>query len=722
MPAQRHARPSHAAGHTLRAGLTPQRTEARQYAPVAKSSRSRYIPALDGIRTFAVIAVVLYHLGFTWAQGGFQGVTVFFVLSGYLITRLLRIEFAQSGTIDLKSFWVRRVRRLVPATITLIVVVAILCALFNHVMLTKMRPDILPSLLFFNNWWQILHNVSYFGALGDPSPLTHFWSLAIEEQFYVVWPVLLFVLLRFGARRRQIRIVVLVLAVASAVSMAVLYTPLADPSRVYYGTDTRAFSMLIGALLAFLPGIEELVPRDGAANAGQGIDEAHRGLAPRAHALPPIALDAAGALSFACFVFITVCTNGYTPFAYEGGTVVVSLLAAVLIAACVQEDGLLARVFGLAPLVWLGQRSYSIYLWHFPLFALMNPVSDVSTKPWWAYLIQCAIVLAVSCLSYRFIETPFRKGAFGSFLELTRERGFSMSAYLRLRAVPAACAALLVMSAAGALALVPDTSAMSKEGAALLEGSDDASQQDGKASSDAEEGKGSDGDAEGGGKDDAAANGDAGGEAGAPKTDEYGFPVDAYDVLWIGDSVSLYAEAPFYEEFPEGHIDPMKNRQFYTAEELFQEYERQGLAGRIVVFALGTNGNVTDDAIDSLMKVVGEDRIVVFVNIRCPEGWVESTNAAYARAAERYDNVVVVDWHGYSEGRNDLFDGDGTHPTVSGAEEYVALVKDAIEPYLPYQFDDEEQAKLTERMDALIEKASQVGAASLASGAQPEGE
>ena len=154
--------------------------------------KSRYIPALDGLRTLAVVAVVLYHLNLTWAQGGLLGVTIFFVLSGYLITRLLLNEVAKTGRIDLKSFWIRRIRRLFPAVVTVVVVTCALCTIFNHVMLTKMRPDILPSLLFFNNWWQIAQDVSYFNALGDPSPLTHFWSLAIEEQFYLIWPPLLF--------------------------------------------------------------------------------------------------------------------------------------------------------------------------------------------------------------------------------------------------------------------------------------------------------------------------------------------------------------------------------------------------------------------------------------------------------------------------------------------------------------------------------------------------
>lgn len=215
--------------------------------------KSRYIPALDGLRTLAVVAVVLYHLNLTWAQGGLLGVTIFFVLSGYLITRLLLNEVAKTGRIDLKSFWIRRIRRLVPAVVTVVFVTCALCTIFNHVMLTKMRPDILPSLLFFNNWWQIAQNVSYFNALGDPSPLTHFWSLAIEEQFYLVWPPLLLAMVSMHMSKPNTRRMVLGLAAVSAIAMMLLYNPAADPSRVYYGTDTRVFSLLLGAWMAFIP-------------------------------------------------------------------------------------------------------------------------------------------------------------------------------------------------------------------------------------------------------------------------------------------------------------------------------------------------------------------------------------------------------------------------------------------------------------------------------------
>ena len=214
-------------------------------------AKGRYVPALDVLRALAVLVVIAYHMHLGWAPGGLLGVTMFFVLSGYLITGLLLKEYDDSGTISLANFWLRRVRRIIPAVVFAVLGTALLCTIFNHALLTKMRPDVLPTLFFFNNWWQIFHNVSYFEALGSPSPLTHYWSLSIEEQFYLIWPVALLICMKAGVKRTTMQKGIIVLIVLSALEMILLFDPHADPSRVYYGTDTRAFSLLIGALLAF---------------------------------------------------------------------------------------------------------------------------------------------------------------------------------------------------------------------------------------------------------------------------------------------------------------------------------------------------------------------------------------------------------------------------------------------------------------------------------------
>ena len=400
-----------------------------------------------------------------------------------------------------------------------------------------------------------------------------------------------------------------------------------------------------------LPGVSALLARDDS-DGKRGPSAVVRFLS------SPASVDLIGLVGLIGLGAMVVLTNGYTAFQYQGGTFLCSVLSLMVIAACVQEHGVIARVLAARPLVWVGKRSYSIYLWHYPLLLLMNPVANINDTPWWHYVIQVAIVVGVAEFCYEFIETPFRKGAVGRVLGELRSGQTTPAGWVR-RHIPvcAVCTLVLAVAAAG-IVFVPDTSALSGEGAEILQGeSKNVAPEEQQAADDTDD-------------------------------DDDGFPDGAYDLLMIGDSVSLRAVDAFSGVFPHGHIDAAKGRQFTEGQATFESYIQQNLAGKVVVFALGTNGLVTDDQIDSLMADAGDKRFVVFINTRSPQPWVASTNQAIASAADRYKNVHVIDWYGYSANRNDLFDGDGTHLSNTGVTEYLQLIYDTVKKDLPVHPED----------------------------------
>lgn len=615
-------------------------------------TKSRYIPALDGLRAFAVLAVIAYHLGMQWAPGGLLGVTVFFVLSGYLITSLLLIEWDNTETINLPQFWLRRVRRLMPAIVLVIVCTAALCALLDHSLLTKLRDDMWAALLWVTNWWYIFQDASYFDALGAPSPLTHFWSLAIEEQFYLVWPVVLLVAHKTGVKRTTMRNATLIVALLSALEMALLYNPLDDPSRVYYGTDTRAFSLLIGAWLAFVWPSHML-----GAQKSVHLTKQVRNV-----------LDGVGIVALVALLGLIVFVDGFSPFLYRGGILLASVLTAVVIAVMVHPASLLGRFAGTKPLVWIGLRSYGIYLWHYPLFLLMNPRNFTGETPWWMYLVQVAVVFACAAFSYRFVENPLRKGAIGAFVKGVRSKEIDPPAWLKHHVVPVLAGSAVTIVAVIGLIVVPPTSAI---GAAdLLKDEQAHTSQMPELP-----------------VDDAAAE--------SPKL----------DVLMIGDSVSVRAIPQFEETFPYGAIDAAVNRQLYAGQETFDYYNDQDIVGGVVVFALGTNGAATDEQIDELVAATGPGRQVFFVNTRSPQSWVGQTNGAMFDAVARHDNVHVIDWYTASAGHDEYFDGDGTHLTEEGARAYIGLVHDAVAPLLPVHAESDEAAVVKSPLELAADNA-----------------
>ena len=399
------------------------RPEPEPSAASAASGHAARILALDGLRAVAVAAVLLYHAGLSRFRGGFLGVDVFFVLSGYLITGLLAREYLATGAVALRRFYHRRARRLLPA---LFVVLAGVCA---YVVLrlpgeaAGFRGDATASVFYVTNWWFVARGQSYFGGTGRPSLLLHLWSLAVEEQFYVVWPAFLLVALGRSPQRteRAERVRALWRAVGWATLLAacsigltvLLYSPWRDPSRIYYGTDTRAFELLIGVLAALLQ-IAREKPREQVEAQAPAQPSAHRERARR------IALESASFLTLAGILWAFAVVPATSPALYPVGLIAVSIASAVLIRTLVAGtavSGLLSgRLF-----VWLGERSYALYLWHWPIFDVTRPGTDVAWPPQTVLLVRVLLSVVFADLTYRYIETPIRHGALGRAAARARE-------------------------------------------------------------------------------------------------------------------------------------------------------------------------------------------------------------------------------------------------------------------------------------------------------------
>ncbi len=368
-------------------------------APTPLQAGQRYMPGLDGLRAIAVFAVVAYHLGLGWASAGLLGVGVFFTLSGYLITDLLLAQWDGTGRLALGNFWVRRARRLLPALFVMLAIVVVWVALLHRSELGSLWGAVGAAALYVSNWFDVVQHFSYFARFGPPSPLGHLWSLAIEEQFYLVWPWLLWLGLRYVRERRSAvtghaRLAGITLGAAgiSALAMAVLYQPGVDPTRVYDGTDTRAFALLFGAVLAMV--------------------WPSRRLTAQASRIARRVLDGIGAAGLVIIALLIVLTTQYSAFLYRGGIVLLSIATMMTISALVHPATRLGHALGREPLRWLGVRSYAIYLWQFPVITLTTPTSASSVNPLRAIL-QVGAIVGLAALSWTFVERPIRQGALG---------------------------------------------------------------------------------------------------------------------------------------------------------------------------------------------------------------------------------------------------------------------------------------------------------------------
>ena len=609
-----------------------------------------YVPGLDGLRALAVLAVIVYHANREWLGGGFLGVEVFFVISGYLITLLLIAERERMGTVSLREFWIRRARRLLPALFTLLIGTITYCAIFDSDRLGKLRGDVLGGVFYVSNWFQVWTGSSYTSA-SEFAPLRHLWSLAVEEQFYIVWPVVMFVLLRRLGNKTLPLIGMLFTALAGLVA---LYTALvfrAGPidtlkktpdqymelfgrtvlrtDYLYLGTVTRASGLLLGAALATL-WRPWAIRRGRAGSNANGLDV--------------LGVLSIAALAWMCWKFREVVlvenagTQGYE-LLYKGGLIMVGLATVFAIATVTHPRSRLGKyVIGTPVLVWIGKRSYGLYLYHWVIFQAYRKSAGVLLTVE-EFVALMAITIVVTEASYQFIETPIRNGKAREAWNAWRSRSTRVWGPLPI--------------VAATLAVIPLFSIASMVGARVIE-------------------------------DDVASNLDdnEGVVVTVPSTSvpvnttvpvATTLPAERIDVLAVGDSVMLGSARKLTAQGLV--VDAVKNRQVLEALQVFNYYKSINQLGENVVIHLGTNGTTNEATFDRVMGALSDVDRVLVLTVRVPGREYQNINNGIINALPlKYPNVTILDWLDYSKTHKEWFASDGIHPNSEGQDNYVAFI------------------------------------------------
>nr|WP_240393845.1 acyltransferase family protein [Corynebacterium lactis] len=601
--------------------------------------RIRRVPGIDGLRGLAVIAVVIYHFFGEALPGGFVGVDLFFVLSGFLITSLLIRERAVTGRIDLKDFWLRRLRRIAPAAFFVLMVSIAAAGLVGGDPAVGLKAQFLGTVFFVNNWTQIAGAESYFADSGVQL-LAHYWSLAVEEQFYVLWPLIVTILVGVGVTFRRLRLLSALGAAASLWAMLALYDPTADPTRVYYGTDTHAFGLLIGATLALMmTSASADAAADSWPQAGPSLKDyfGSSALAFLVATLPLIAMAA-----------IMLTMPDTASFTYNGGLAIASLLGATLLFLVVREDNPVHAIFNGAPMRWFGKVSFSLYLWHWPIIVLIRELLERNGLIKYhdaAALVGVIAALALSAWSYRYVETPIRRNGYRATLAtLVPRRTVKLSWSARL--VPFGAVSLVAL-VAFAMATGPTMTRLEEQLALAVQ------QREAAHKAEAAELA----------------------KRFMPRGDQ---------VSAIGDSVMLASAEALEAELPGIYIDAAVSRGYPAAPAIIEQMEAAGTLDPFVVLGLGINQSAAatgEKLLDEILDSLGKDRVIVLINPYGDRSWMPQSEKEVLEAAKKRDNVYVADWcHGVRDDVS-LLRGDLIHPTPQGAQVYAAAVKEALRQY-----------------------------------------
>lgn len=572
----------------------------------------QYIPAIDGLRAIAVLAVIFYHLGFSWIPGGFLGVDLFFVISGYVITRLLLDSIERSGGLDLRAFYLARIRRLLPALAFMLVTTALAVGIWAPDTIKRFLIDTPFALTGSMNWWLVGRHLDYFEAIGRPPLLQHTWSLAVEAQFYLIWPLILLLILKFFGKKR-IAIASLAIAAISGIILMIVSFSLdaasaSKVSHVYFGTDTHSIGLFLGAALAV-----SWIPQNFKTTVSKKAQDF---------------IDGIGVFGFLGILAAFLLIDESDPTLYKIAFPLAGLFAAAIITSIVHPASRFAPILQNRVLLWIGERSYAIYLWHWVIFQVTRPSVDLAGASWAMYSLRILIVFALADISLRYVELPVRRGVISYWFKGLKYRTPSEKKKQTTQYSVIATVLLLAISVISVRAISIGNEARNAV-VASVEGTE-------ITTSESDEG------------------------------------------IWLtGDSVILGIKSVLAERFTVSLVNARIGRQ---APELLDEIvnDKANAPTGPVVLNLGNNNAVNEDQVAAILETLKDSPRVILVNTAVPRPWREGNNEVIARVSALYSNVQVVDWASISEGHPEYFAPDGIHLVPTGVSVYV----DSIASYL----------------------------------------
>ena len=605
------------------------------------SKKTKYLPSIDSLRAIAVIAVIIYHIDANYLPGGFLGVDLFFVLSGYLISSLIIKEYKSTGTVNLYNFYVRRARRLLPAVYFMITVVLIIITLFNGVLLKKSYLDALFGYIYSSNWWYIFHKLDYFDSFGSQSPFKHLWSLAIEEQFYMFFPLIFLIFNRKSKSNnsnsklnRNFIYVVLSLILVSLIAHILLFD-INNINRIYFGTDTRAFSLLVGVVGAILYPMDRLSERTTKKD--------------------NMIYSIVSLVSILVLIGIMINTSEYNTWLYRGGFLLVAIIGLIIIISSGRQYTFMSKLLSFKPFVFIGKISYSLYLWHFPILVVTTPVSEIGNSNLFYVTLRIVLIFLVATGSYMFVETPIRKLGFVNYINLLFKRimKFKNNTKKIIFASIALVAVVFTMGVFGksvpylSTAFVTEMS-NNKESQFISNNNENNTNNSSEHKSDNNNQEGN-------------------------KSEDKKYS----SLLVIGDSLTVDIGEKIKEKYPGAIIDGKISRQLTAATALADQYANYNNENTAVIFQLGTNGFFTESQVEELVKKFDKADIY-FVNVKVPRTWEKTVNKELDALKERHSDITIIDWYSVANNNQNYFEPDKVHLNSEGVETMVSLIEKSL--------------------------------------------